>query len=246
MKVLSIISQKGGVGKTTTAQALSYGLAKLKKKVLLIDLDNQMNLSYSVNADFKSKNIYDVLENDFDINETIQDLNNIDFVCSSSYLVNMRFNSTSKLKEKFHQVKNDYDFVVLDTPPQLNIITINALTASDETIIASQADVFSVQGIGQLYNTIKSVQQHSNADLTVTGILITRYNARTILSRDMTDILEQAGARMNSKLFDTKIRECTAIKEAQAKQQDIFSYSKNCNASKDYNNLIKEYLKRSK
>jgi len=245
MIVLSVINQKGGVGKTTTAQALSFGLANLKKKVLLIDLDSQMNLSFAVDSDLKKVNIFDVLMNNIPISESIQTLNDIHFIPASIHLANINLTVTGKLKEALHQVKSFYNYVVLDTPPQLNIITINALTASDETIITSQADIFSIQGISQLNSTILSVKKHSNPSLTIKGILITRYNSRTILTKDMIEILKNVSKKLNTIIFNSKIRECTAVKEAQAKQQDIFTYSVKCNASKDYKNFINEYIKRS-
>ena len=245
-KVITVINQKGGVGKTTTAHSLGIGLAKKKKKILMVDLDPQGNLSYALSNNESGENIYSILMNEKPIKENINHAEKFDYILSDGKLslADSQLLNTGReyiLKEALETVKNDYDFIIIDTPPSLGILTINSLSASDECIITSQADIFSLQGIGQLDQTIKAIQKYCNPKLKIAGILITRYNGRTILAKDMAKNLEQIAIQLGTQVFKTKIRECVAIKEAQAMRTDIFSYSNN-NASKDYRDFIKEYL----
>ena len=135
-----------------------------------------------------------------------------------------------------------YDYIIIDTPPALSDLTINALTASDEVIIASQADILSLKGIGQLSQTIQAVKEYTNTNLKVKGILLTRYNNRTVLAKSVANMLEETATQLNTKLFKTKIRECNAIKEAQAERSNIFDYKKYSTAGLDLQNFINEYL----
>jgi chromosome partitioning protein len=146
------------------------------------------------------------------------------------------------LKEALAAIEDNYDFILIDTPPALGILTVNALTASHDLIIPSQADIYSMQGIGQLHETINSIRIYSNPSLYIAGILIVRFNARIILNRDISTALEQTAAWLKTKVFATRIRECIAVKEVQAKQTDLFSYAPDSNAAADYELFIKEYL----
>ena len=147
------------------------------------------------------------------------------------------------LKEILEPVKDNYDFIVIDTPPTLGILTINALTTSNDVIIPMGADIYSLQGLGQLYNTIENVKKYCNKDLTIKGLLLTKYNARTVLSKDLKDTIESKAQEINSKLFKTVIREGIAIKEAQTLQDNIFSTAPTSKPAADYEAFIKEYLK---
>ena len=147
-----------------------------------------------------------------------------------------------KLKEALEPVLADYDYIVLDTPPALGTLTINALTACNSVVVPAQADIYSLQGVGQLVQTIKTVQRYTNRELTIKGLLVTRYNARAVLTRDMTELLEDTANQLQTKLFNTRIRECIALKEAQAIQQDIFTYAPKSNATADYRAFIEEVL----
>lgn len=241
-RIISIINQKGGVGKTTTAQNLTAGLEKKGFKTLLIDLDAQCNLTYSINVDSKYT-IYDVFSDKISIKETI--CNN--FIAGSPLLstIDTILNQTGKeykLKEALSGIINCFDFIILDTPPALGTITINALTAATEALITAQPDAYSLQGISQLYQTIFAVKKYCNPQLKVCGILLTRYNKRTIISNNATTSIINKAKQLNTKVFDTKIRECTAIKESQVVQKNIFDYSKYSNASFDYQKLVEEIL----
>lgn len=251
-KIITIINQKGGVGKTTTALSFGAGLGLKKKKVLLIDLDPQTNLSFVFNAgEVKTTTICDVLLHKANILDSINHTKNYDFITSHSdlALADSMLTKTGKeyiLSEVLETIKSNYDYIIIDTPPALGVLTINSLSASDECIITSQADIFSIQGITQLYETITAIKKYCNSKLIIAGILITRFNSRTILSKDMLEVLKDFAEKINTKIYNTKIRECIAIKESQAMQTDIFTYSKGSNASKDYNDFIKEYMTNEK
>ncbi|GHT96840.1 hypothetical protein FACS1894122_15510 [Alphaproteobacteria bacterium] len=147
-----------------------------------------------------------------------------------------------KLVEALERIKPNYDYIIIDTPPALGILTVNALTACDSVIVPAQADVYSLQGIEQLHDTVSTVKQYCNKNLKIQGILLTRFSYRTILSKNILELLEQTAEKIQTKLFKTTIREAIAIKEAQANRQDIFSYAPASNAAIDYNNFINELL----
>ena len=160
-------------------------------------------------------------------------------------LADMEFSQTGReylLRESLTEIQERYDYIVIDTPPSLGILTMNALTASNYVIVPVQADVYSLQGIGQLSQTMQTVKRYCNPGLTIAGILITRYNSRAVLSKDMAAMLDDTAKALNTMLFKTKIRECIAIKEAQAQQMDIFTYAPKSNAAKDYDNMIEELM----
>lgn len=248
--VIAVINQKGGVGKSTTAQALGAGLRQKGYAVLFIDLDAQGNLSYTMGADMGGPSALEVLAKQVSISDAVQRTGQGDLVCSSAGLsgADMSITQTGKeyrLKEALAEIEGNYDFIIIDTPPALGILTINALTAATSAIIPAQADIYSLQGIGQLYGTLDAIKQYTNPGLQVSGILLTRYNARAVLSRDITDLIDETAQQLDTVLFKAKIRECIALKEAQAQKQDIFSYAAKCNASSDYNEFIDEFLERS-
>ena len=239
MYVISIINQKGGVGKTTTAHNLAAGLRLQKKKVLLLDLDAQCNLTLLQRANNNTHTIYDVLTGKTKLRDAIQN----DFVAGSKNLILLQSKAGAEQILKYVlQSAKDYDYVIIDTPPALGIITINALTASDSIIITSTADLLPIQGLNDLYKTVQTVKKNSNPDLKILGILITRFNKRTVLGKTMLKSLTDIAAKIGTKVFNTEIRDSIAIKEAQAKQTDIFSYSRYSTAGRDYKNLTTEIL----
>lgn len=246
--VIAITNQKGGVGKSTTTHALGAGLAYKNFKVLFVDLDPQGNLSYAMKANSeKNLSSYNLLTEQATITEVIQHTPIGDIITAAPVLSRAdieldKVGKEYKLKEALFSVHDKYDFIIIDTPPALGILTVNALTAADGVIIPAQADVFSLQGIGQLYNTIETVKKYCNPLLTIKGVLLTRHNSRSILSRDLSDTISATAAKLNSKLFKTVIRENVAIKEAQASQQDIFTYAPKSNAVLDYSDFINEFI----
>lgn len=242
MQVITVVNQKGGVGKSTTVYNLGAGLERQGYKILMIDLDPQGNLTYN-SGTIEALNTMEILK---DANK-IKELNG--FIIrgggelAGADLELQGVGKEYKLKEALDQIKENFDYILIDTPPTLNILTINGLVCCDKVLIPAQADIFSLQGIGQLYNTIQTVKKYCNRNLQILGIIVTRYNSRTNLSKNIMTLLKDTAKGINSKVFKTKIRECTAIKEAQALQKNIFEYAKNSNAAEDYDNLIKEILK---
>lgn len=246
-KVITITNRRGGTGKTVTSHAITAGLFLRGYKPLCIDLDSQTNLTFDMGASSAGVSIMDVLTGEATAQEVIQHTERGDIIPGSPELATADIVFTGKgkeyrLREAIEAVKNDYDFIICDTAPSLGILTVNALTASDSAVITAQAEVHSLQGIGQLNETIKAVQKHTNNSLAIEGILITRYNGRAIISRDMRQNLLEVAQILNTKVFSQPIRECTAIKEAQAMQTDIFTYAPRSNASADYNAFIDELI----
>ena len=249
MEVVAIVNRKGGVGKTATAQALGAGLIRKGCSVLYIDLDSQTNLTYGLGADAAGLSSMDVLTGEATAQEAIQHTPQGDVIAGAEALAgaDAAIDGTGKeyrLKEALDGLQ--YDYCIVDTPAQLGTLTVNALTAADSVVIPVQAEVYSLQGIGQLSKAIEAVKKYCNHDLYIRGILITRYNGRAIISRDMQSNLEEAAQQLKTRLYSTPIRECVSIKEAQAQQQDIYSYAPRSNAAKDYAAFIEEFTERKK
>ena len=250
MKVIAVANQKGGVGKSTTAQTLGAGLSQAGKKVLFIDLDPQGNMSYSMGADInRPGSSYSVLTQRMAISDAVQHVADGDILTASSLLsgADSELDATGKeyrLKEVLGDVEEEYDIVVIDTPPALGVLTVNALTAADTVIVPAHADVYSLQGIGQLHETIEVVKKYCNPNLKVSGFLLTRHNKRTILSRDMKEHVKKTAESYGSILYKTIIRESITVKEAQANRLSIFAYDPNSNPGQDYAMFIKEFRER--
>jgi len=247
-EILVVANQKGGVGKSTTAHAIGSWLFKNGYKVLYVDLDSQCNLTYTLEGKSEKVSVFEILQGTARVDEGIQNTTTGDLISGSEQLSgsDRELNGDGaelKLKQTLEPIVQNYDYIIIDTPPALGILTINAFTAADRVIIPAQADIYSLQGIGQLYRTIKAVQEHTNPDLKIAGILITRYNGRTILSRDLSELINQTAEQLNTKVFESKIRESIVIKEAQASNKSIFEYAADSNPAKDYDSFMKELLK---
>lgn len=243
--IIAIANQKGGVGKSTTAHAIGTGLIFNGYKVLFIDLDNQCNLSYTMEADTAGRTVYDLLHGSGTAAETIQHTKQGDIIAGSPKLAgsDRDLDKADALEKAIKNIAANYDFIIIDTPPALGVLSINALAVADNVIIPAQADIYSLQGIGQLYNTIEAVKDRINKNIKIAGLLITRYNGRAILSRDISQMLTDTAEQLKTKVFNTRIREAIAIKEAQAHKQSIFYYAPKSNPAKDYNNFINELIK---
>ncbi len=250
--IVSITNQKGGVGKSTTAQALAAGLFLKGKKVLLIDLDPQANITSTTRADDSGATSYEIMKGEATAEEAIIPIDYGDLIPSSRQLtsIDLELMTTTgkeyRIAEALEGIRGRYDYIILDTPPALGLLTVAAMTASDTMIIPAQADAYSLQGIGQLQDTIQSVRKYTNKNLQIEGVLVTRYNKRTILSRDMRGIIEGIAEQIGTNIYQAVIRECIALKEAQAVRQDIFTYSPRSNAAADYGEFIQEFTNRSK
>lgn len=247
MEIIAIINRKGGVGKTATAQALGAGLLKRGARVLFVDLDSQANLTYGMSSSPRRHDVMEVLTGTCRAGDAIQHTEHGDLLAGSESLAaaDAIIDGTGKeyrLREALEDVNDIYDYVIIDTPAALGTLTVNALTAAAGVIIPVQADEYSILGIGQLNAAITAVRKYCNHDLKIYGILITRYNARSILSRDMQSNLQDAAAALNTKLYQTAIRECVSVKEAQACKQDIYRYAPRSNAAKDYEAFLDEFM----
>lgn len=244
METISITNQKGGTGKSTTALALGAALQKKGHRVLFIDLDAQGNLTYALGATgLNTLNAMELLEGRAQAGKIQGNIIASTPELAAAEKVLNKTGKEYKLKEALQSIKPLYDYIIIDTPPSMGILTINALTASDSVIIPAQADIFSLQGITQIKETIDAVREYCNKALKVKGIVLTRFNGRAIISKDLADVLKAEADKLGTKLFNTKIRECTALKEAQASQQDIFTYAPASNGASDYMQLTKEVLK---
>lgn len=248
MKVFVVSNQKGGIGKSTTAHALgAYSALKEGKRTLFVDLDAQGNLTQSLGLKATTPSSYDVLIEPTNLRKSIVEVNTlgVSAIPSSPLLSRATLDFTEvgkeyRLKEALDVIKNDYDVVIIDTPPALSILTINALTAADSLIIPVQADLFSIEAVKEMAGTIATVRKYTNHNLKIEGLLLCRYQGRSILSRNCADSFDVLAGNLGTKLFKTKIRESISIKEAQAVAKDIFSYAPKSNGAKDYESFCKE------
>lgn len=247
--IIAIANQKGGVGKTTTAGALIAGLSEQGYSVLGVDLDPQGNLSSSVGADmYNGATAYELLKQSTTPDQAIQKLEKYSIISSNIMLAGaeQELNSTGKeyrLKEALETVINDYDYIIIDTPPALSVLIANAFTIADEIIIPSTAGIFAVQGIKQLNDTINNIKKYCNPSLKIKGILVTRFDNRTNISKQIKELAEELSEYIKAPIFNTYIRNGIVVEEAQANAKDIFDYSSNSNVAQDYKNFIDEYLK---
>jgi len=251
LRITTIINQKGGVGKTSTAHALSTGLKHRGFKVLAVDVDPQGNLSYTIDADTSGRGLYEAMCEETPTSELIQTTPQCDTLPSTLLLsaADMEFTNTGRewiLDNVLQPVKQHYDYIIIDSPPTLGILTVNALTACNDVIVPMGTDIYSLQGLNQLYATIGKVRKFCNRDITIAGLLLTRYNGRSVLSRDIKSAIEAKAAELNAPLYKTCIREAIAVKESQTSKQSLFDYAPSATATQDYNKFINEYLAQEK
>tara|TARA_Y100000746_G_scaffold70750_1_gene58945 strand:+ start:760 stop:1521 length:762 start_codon:yes stop_codon:yes gene_type:complete len=248
-KVISVSNQKGGVGKTTTSLSLAASLGVLEKKVLLIDADPQGNATsgIGINSDDFNKSSYDVLLNQCEINDSIIKTKspnldiipaNIDLVAVEIELVdtNKREHMLTKMIDK---IKNDYDFIIIDCPPSLGLITMNALTASNSVIIPIQCEYYALEGLGKLLNTIKGIQKVHNDNLEIEGILLTMFDSRLRLSNQVKDDVKKHFGDM---VFSTIIPRNVSLGEAPSHGESIIVYNSTSKGSKSYIKFAQEVI----
>ena len=248
MRIISLVNQKGGVGKTTTTNNLGASLVKAGKRVLLIDLDPQANLSYSLGVrggDYKS--VYDVLRGTAKLKDIIlTHKNGVDIAPSHINLSGVELELASQvgreqiLKDALKGVADNYDYVLIDCAPSLGIITLNALVASKEVFIPVQTEVLALQGMSKLLSTIKLVRERLNPELEVTGVIGTMYDSRKKLSEEVIANLEE---HFSGKLFKTLIRSNVSLAESPSSGVDIISYKADSYGAKDYQALAEEVIK---
>ena len=248
-RVIAVSNQKGGVGKTTTSVNLSASLAALEKKVLLIDFDPQANTSSSIGIDVSvnTKTIYDLLENNCEINECIYNtkLSFLDVIPAHIDLVGIEIefiNSSDReylLRNVIDKVKEKYDFIIIDCPPSLGLLTINALSAANSIIVPIQCEYLALEGLGKLLNTIKSIQKLHNSDLSIEGLLLTMYDTRLNLSNQ---VKKEVKLHFNEMVFKTVIHRNVKLGEATSFGKSIIDYDVSSKGADNYLNLAKELI----
>jgi len=246
-KIITVANQKGGVGKSTLTHLLAHGFKDKGYSVLAVDLDIQGNLTYALNVDEPNYSTYDLLTNKATAQQIRIQLEGMDVLPANSNLagIDLEVKAIGKeyrLKNALKEMQANYDYIIIDTPPTLSLLTVNALTASDYVLIPTQADIFSLQGLGQLYGTIQAVQDYTNPELQIAGIIVTRHNTRTILAQEITEMLESTAKDLDTIVFKARIREAVAIKEAQAQRTDFLGYASSSKAKDDVRHLIDEIL----
>lgn len=245
MKTIVFTNKKGGVGKSTSALCTAAYLSQLGKSVLAIDMDSQANFTQASSGEEGVKGVFDFLKGEA-FEKVVQHGTKYDFIGADKRLskASSEFDDIGKehLLEGALKDVSGYDYVVIDTPPSMEILTLNALTAADDIIICCQSDGFSVAGLADMKRNIEGVQKWYNSRLVIAGILLTRYNPRTQISKQLANVFAGAAASMNTKVFRAFIRENTALKEAAVMKQDIFSYRPDSNGAKDYAAFVDEYL----
>lgn len=247
MPILSLINQKGGVGKTTSSINLSCALAQLNQKVLLVDLDPQANSSCGLGFFKKEEDTsYDLLINNKKV--TPLTLYGIDIIPASVKLImaemelNQKIARENFLKKALSSYKENYDFILLDCPPSLSLLTINALVASEKAYIPIETEIFALEGISQLFDTISSLQE-VNPELSIGGVFITKYDKR---NKSKEKYIENLKEIFNEDLLDTRIRLNISLSKSQEEGIPVLYHSPKSYGSEDYNNLAKEILIKEK
>lgn len=251
-KIIAVVNQKGGVGKTTTTVNLSAALAKKGKKVLLIDEDPQGNATSGVGVNKnQEKSIYDVIINETEIEETIVQSNvkklyvcpsNINLAGAEVELVPMMARE-GKLKEKLIKIRDKFDYIIIDCPPSLGLLTINALTSADSLIIPIQCEYYALEGVGQLMNTVNLIKKQLNKDLYIEGVVLTMNDARTNLSNQ---VISEVKKYFKDNVYKTVIPRNVKLSEAPSYGMPITTYAPLSKGARCYEKLAQEVLKGNK
>jgi chromosome partitioning protein len=246
--IISVSNHKGGVGKTTSAINIGSCLSQLGSRVLLIDLDPQANLSISLGVHEREPSIYRILTEQsapvfIQVSPTLFIIpSNID-LSAAEIEMSTKTERELKLKDVITPIREGFDYIIIDCPPSLGLLTVNALCLSDLVLIPVQAEYFSIRGIGNLLKLINMIQKRLNTNLRVSGMFITQYDKRKNLNREIENkLIESYGALV----YDTKIRDNVSLSEASAQKKSIFSYLPACNGAEDYKSLCKEFLENEK
>ncbi len=246
-KIISLLNHKGGVGKTTSAINIGAGLVELGQKVLLIDLDPQANLTLSLGIPRQKYTIYESIRGESElVPYTAKE--GMDVITSSLDLSGAEMELINEagreyiLQELFQPVLEEYDYIIIDCPPSLGLLTLNALTTSDYVYIPLQTEFLALQGLTKIKQVIDKVRFRLNKKLQIGGVIATMYDARKVLNRDVVATIQKY---FGDKVFNTLIRDNVTLAEAPAQRQDIFSYAKSSNGAKDYLNLCKEIMERT-
>jgi chromosome partitioning protein len=250
LKVIAFANQKGGVAKTTTTLNLAVAFVEEGHRVLCVDMDPQGNLTMSqgIDPDSLEESMFDVLVNDLSIREVIR-RREVDIACSSIDLAGAEIAMSTKigrersLDRALRPIVDDYDFICIDTPPSLGLLTINALTAADKVIVPVQCEYLSMRGLIQLQNTLAMIQENLNPDVTIAGILPTMVDTRTLHAKEAIEILEE---NFGDRLFGARIKKTVRFAEAPVKGMSVLRYDPNGPAADAYRQLAKEVLEHGK
>ncbi|MFC6999780.1 ParA family protein [Rufibacter roseus] len=242
--IVSVINQKGGTGKTTTTINLGSALQHLGKRVLLIDLDPQANLSYSLGITEPACTLADVFTGQHSLAECIQERNGLFVAPGSNELVDIEISLVSQEeREKFLQQMlsgaKGYDYILIDCPPSLSLLTVNALAASHEVLIPLQMEVLTLQGLGQILNTVQQIKGTLNKKLKVKGIVVVMYDKRRKLSSEIEDYLKE---NIDEYIFQQRIRLNVKLAEAPSFGKSVIEYDASSYGAKDYIGLAKEFI----
>ena len=247
-KITAITSQKGGVGKTTVCAALLACRHQRGARVRGVDLDPQGSLGFSLGLDIEHcATVYDIFRGAAQPEEVIRQTDTCDILPSNILLsaAELEFNKPGReflLKAALSKIQDQYDYIVIDTPPALNILTVNAYVASDSLIIPMAPEVLSLLGVSQIKETIESVRNYYNSRPQVLGILLNRFNARLNLSREMLELAQQIAAQLQTKVFQAKIRSSVSAAEAPAHGVSIVDYAPRSKPAMDFEALCQEIL----
>ena len=244
----AIINQKGGTGKTTTAVNLGCALAKKKKKVLLLDLDPQGNMSYWLGAGQLETSMTEVITQESKIEDIILEREGLDLAPSDMSLANLEINIASEedresLLDRALLEVQEYDYVLIDCPPSLSLLTVNALTTADKVIIPLQMEVLSLQGLDQILGTVEQIKEVLNENLEIEGLLPVMVDSRRKLSKEVHDVIKE---NYDINIFKTSIRTNVRASEAPSFGQSVLSYAPSSNSAQDYTAFAKEILKLNK
>ncbi|MGN0613195.1 MAG: ParA family protein [Porcipelethomonas sp.] len=246
--IFAIITQKGGVGKTTTVNALAASFRKLGKKVLCVDMDPQGNLSFSMGAETEdSLTVFDAISGSARVTSCVQQTEITDILPSNILLTGAELEFTGKnreyiLKNVLGVVEDDYDIILIDSPPGLGFLTVNALSACKYVIIPMLPDIFSLQGLVQVYETIEFVKKATNPGLEIMGILINKYNKFSKLHREALGTAAMISENLKIPLFETHVRNCAKLAEAHSLQLDIYDYCPRSPGVKDYLKITNDIM----
>ena len=250
-KIIAVVNQKGGVGKSTTVINLGAAIAKNNKQILLVDMDPQGNTTSGIGLDKQKieKCIYDVLVNGTPVNEVIQNtqIKNLDIIPSTIRLVGAEIEMVGalsremRLKNAMSELNKIYDYIFIDCPPSLGLLTVNSMVAAPFLIVPIQCEYYAMEGLGQLMKTVEMIKRHLNKDLTVLGVLLTMFDSRTNLS---SQVVEEVRVNFKDIVFKTIVPRNVKLSEAPSFGQPVIYYDSCCSGSKAYLSLAKEVLKR--
>ncbi len=247
-RIISISNHKGGVAKTTSAVNIGAGIANLGKNVLMIDMDPQANLTVSFGISNPETTIYDALRGVSEL-KPIKIYKNLDVIPSTLDLSGAEMELSSEagrefiLKELLDPIKEKYDYIIIDCPPSLGLLTINAFTASEEVFIPIQPHYLAIKGLTKILEVVNKIKKRINRKIEITGVFVTLFDKRKVLHKDVYETIE---SYFGDRVFRARIRENIALAEAPSNGLDIFRYAPDCNGAFDYGRLAKEVIEMEK